>query len=148
MRIEDLNRPVLALDDAHPAKQFLNAFIDCRANCCGRELGQGDEKPVDQEWVSSTDGRRWMFSGFAYAFLALDFELEGFLESAPFLAAETGMARDLPMLRRMLNECAEAALLCDNHEIVEMTAQIQRMFDLWDDYVSFRKASSPDGPER
>ena len=138
MRIEDLNRPVLGLDDSHPARKFLEAFIDCRSNCVGRELGQDGEQPIDQEWISSTDGRKWTFSGFAYAFLALDFELE----SAPFLVAETGVARDLPMLRLMMDECAQAARQNGNHEIVELTNQVQHMFNLWDEHVSFRKATS------
>jgi hypothetical protein len=139
MRIEDLNRRVLELDDSHPARRFLEAFIDCQSDCLGRELGFDGQTPVDQEWTSATDGRKWTFSGFAYAFLALDFELESFLESAPFLVAETGAARDVPMLRLMIGECAQAARQDGNSEIIELTNQVQQMFDLWDEYVGFRK---------
>ncbi len=140
MYIEEMNRPVLAMDDAHPAKKFLEAFIDCRLDCCGRELDLGGQKPIDQQWSSLTDGRTWTFSGFAYAFLAFDIELDGFLQSAPYLTpSETDAAQHLPLLRLMMHECAQAARQSGNSEILELTDQVLQMFNLWDEYISFRK---------
>ena len=72
MDIEDENEPVWKLDDSHPATRFLDAFFDCRSNCCGRELDFDGQKPIDQEWIFSTDGRKWTFSGFAYTVIAFD----------------------------------------------------------------------------
>jgi hypothetical protein len=139
-RFENMNRRILALDDEHPAKKFLAAFIDCRENCVGREIDFGDgEPPVEQAWVSATDGRRWTFSGFAYAFLSLDFELETWLTGAPFLVrSQTGQARTLALLRQLMTECAQAARESGNQEIVELTDMIQNMFDLWEQYAAFR----------
>src|ERR1700674_3550137 len=85
IHIESMNRPVLELDDAHPAKKFLSAFMDCRMNCSERELEIGDQTPIDQAWASASDGRVWTFSGFIYSFICFDIELDGFLQSAPDL---------------------------------------------------------------
>lgn len=101
MRIEDLNRPVLALDDAHPAKRFLIAFIECLENCVGQELGLGEDPPIDQQWTSAVDGRTWKFSGFAYMFLAFDIALDGFLTDARHLtASEIVQPRSCPSSAR------------------------------------------------
>src|SRR5882672_7714806 len=83
MRDEKYNPLVLALDDSHPAKRFLEAFLDCRADCVGRQHDFNGQVPIDQSWTSSTDGRVWTFSGFAYAFLSLDLLLDEFHQSAP-----------------------------------------------------------------
>jgi hypothetical protein len=140
LHIERLNRPVLALDDAHPAKRFLTEFIECRANCVGRELGSDEDMPIDQAWTSSLDSKVWTFSSFAYRILAFDIELDGFLESAPYLtASETGAARELPIYRSLMHECAEAARQSDNSEILELTDHVLEMLGLWDQYLSFRK---------
>jgi len=140
MRIESKNRAVLALDDSHPAKQFVDAFIDCRMSCAGRELDLGGQVPIDQEWTSASDGRVWTFSGFVYAFICFDIELDGFLQSAPSLTpSEVGAVRKLPVLRSMMNECAEAARQGGNSEILELTNQVLEMLGLWEEYLDFRK---------
>ena len=138
--IEKLNRPILKLNDSHPAKKFLSAFIDCRTDCAGRELGFAGRVPIEQEWKSATDGRVWTFSGFIYAFICFDIELDGFLQNAGNLTpSEIAAARELPRLRSMMNECAEAARQSGNGEILELTDQVLEMLSLWKEYLSFRK---------
>jgi hypothetical protein len=140
MRNEDLNPCVLALDDSHPAKKFLLAFIECRDNCVGLELGPNE--PIDQEWTSSSDGRLWTFSAFAYIFLSLDFALDDFHNSAPSpTESDTKWLWDVPRLKSLMNECAQAARQSGNDEIRELTDQVLEMLDLWDAYLNFRQAT-------
>jgi len=139
MQIENVNRPVLALDDSHPAKRFVEAFIDCRMNCAGRELDLGGQVPIDQAWTSVSDGRVWTFSGFIYEFICFDIELDGFLQGVPNLTpSEIAAARRLPLLRLMMNECGEAARQSGNREILELTDQVLEMLSFWEQYLSFR----------
>ncbi len=139
--IESMNRPVLELDDAHPAKRFLSAFMDCRMNCSERELEIGDQTPIDQAWTSASDGRVWTFSGFIYSFICFDIELDGFLQSAPdFTPSEIAASREVPRLRSMMDECAGAARQGGNSDILELTDQVLEMLGLWEEYLSFRKA--------
>ena len=139
MAIEEENAPVFDLDRSHPARKFLKAFIDCQSDCAGCELGdRGD--PIDQEWMSSTDGRRWTFSGFVYAVICFDIVLGGFLENAAYLTeSEVCAADQLPTLRLMMQECAAAARQNSNQQIVGMIHQVQEMLNLWDAYLDFRK---------
>ena len=140
MRTEELNEPIFDLDDSHPAKRFLEAFVDCLANCVTRELGLDGRRPIDQEWKSASDGRTWTFSGFAYAFLSFDIVLDGFLtNAASLMPSEVWAAERLPLLRSMVNECAQAARQDGNSEILELTDQVRGMLDLWEQYLSFRK---------
>jgi len=140
MHIESMNRPVLALDDVHPAKRFLSAFIDCRVNCVGRHHGLGGQVPIDQAWISASDGKVWKFSEFAYKALSFDIELDGFLTKACYLTeSETFAAQQMPLLRSMMNECGEAARHSGNKEIVELTDQVLEMLGLWEQYLNFRK---------
>jgi hypothetical protein len=140
MRVESKNLAVLTLDDSHPAKRFVEAFIDCRMSCAGRELDLGGQVPIDQAWTSASDGRVWTFSGFVYGFICFDIELDGFLQSAPTLTpSEVGAVRKLPVLRSMMNECAEAARQSGNSEILELTNQVLEMLGLWEEYLDFRK---------
>ena len=138
MRIAEMNRRIMELDSSHPAKRFLNAFSGCQSDCVGCELGIDGEKSIDQEWTSSTDGRRWTFSGFAYAFLALDFALDEFVEGVPFVGSETGTAQNISSLRTMMIECADAARRSGNNEILGLTSQVLQMLDRWEEYSSFR----------
>ena len=140
MGIEDENGPVLELDRSHPARRFLEAFIDCLSNCVGRHYGFDGQIPIDQEWTSSTDGRKWTFSGFAYAFLSFDIVLDGFLQGVPHLTeSEAAATEELPKLRLMMDECAQAARQDRNSDILELTDQVQRMLGLWDEYLGFRQ---------
>jgi hypothetical protein len=139
MRVESKNRAVLMLDDSHPARRFVEAFIDCRMSCAGRELDLDGQVPIDQAWTSSSDGRVWTFSGFIYAFICFDIELDGFLTNARSLTeSETTAARQIPLLRSMMDECAAAARQSGNDEILELTDQVLEMLDLWEAYLNFR----------
>ncbi|HEX4147184.1 MAG TPA: hypothetical protein VHY91_27045 [Pirellulales bacterium] len=146
--IESMNRPVLELDDAHPAKRFLTAFMDCRMNCSERELDIGDQVPIDQTWTSATDGRTWTFSGFIYSVICFDIVLDGFLQGVPYpTESETASAQEVPRLRLMMNECAQAARQCGNNEILDLTDQVQGMFNLWEEYLDYRKGMITRGRE-
>lgn len=135
-----MNHLVMKLDDAHPAKKFLSAFIDCKANCVGRHHGLDGRRPIDQEWTSPSDGTRWTFSGFAYAFLSLDIDVDSFLVSAPSQTEQsTTNTWNLPLLRSLMNECEQAARQSGNAEIVELTDQVQRTFNLWEHFLGSRE---------
>ena len=138
MRNEDLNPCVLALDNSHPAKQFLLAFIECRDDCVGLELGP--DEPIDQEWKSLTDDRVWTFSGFAYEFLSLDLLFDDFHQRVPCPnEANFNWPWNLPRVKSLMNECAEAARQSGNTEILELTDQVLEMLSLWEQYLSYRK---------
>ena len=135
-RFEAMNRRILDLDDAHPAKKFLRAFIECREDCVGRELGSGGQVPIEQTWLSAVDGKRWTFSDFAYAFLSRELALDEIVTGTPFEPGlRSRLPKELPPVRQMLTECAQAARENGNDEIVELTDQVQRMFDLWEEYA-------------
>jgi hypothetical protein len=147
--IESSNRPIMALDNAHPAKRFLTAFIACKNDCVGYEIGYEGADPIDQEWWSASEGKNWTFSEFAYKALSFTIELDGLLNNADFLTeSETVAARQLPRYRTLMNECAEAAQREGNSEIVEMTDQVKEMLNLWDAYLDFRKGMVAKGGDR
>jgi hypothetical protein len=103
MHDEILNPRVLALDDSHPVKRFLLAFIECRGNCVG--LALDPDEPIDQEWESFSDGRVWTFSGFAYAFLSLDIALDDFHHRIPCPTdSSTNWPWNLTRLRSLMHE--------------------------------------------
>ena len=140
MRVESKNRAVLTLDDSHPAKRFVEAFIDCRMSCAGRELDLGGQVPIDQAWTSTTDGKVWTFSGFMYSFICFDIELDGFLQNVPNLTpSEVAASKELPRLRKMMNECEAAARQTGNNDILELTDQVLEMLGHWEEYLSYRK---------
>jgi hypothetical protein len=140
MRTESLNRRVLKLDGAHPAKKFLRAFIDCKINCVGRHHDWNGQVPIEQEWKSATDGMVWTFSGFAYTFLSLDIVLDGFLENAQNLTASERFAlQHIPRLQQLMEECAQAAQQDGNRDILELTDQVMTMLGLWKQYLAFRQ---------
>jgi len=140
MRTEELNEPIFDLDDSHPAKRFLDAFIECKSDCVGRQYDFEGQSPIEQRWRSASDGRPWTFSGFAYGYLSRDIVLDGFLDNIPYLTeSETADAEQLPAMRTLMNECADAARQSGNSEILELTDQVLQMLDLWQQYLSFRK---------
>ncbi len=138
MRSEGLNSRVLALDDSHPAKKFLSAFMECRSNCVGLEIDP--DEPIDQQWQSVSEDRVWTFSGFAYTFLSLDIDLDDFHQRNP---SSTELNSDwpwnVPRLRCLMLECAEAARQSGNDEILELTDQVLEMLGLWEEYLKFRR---------
>jgi hypothetical protein len=140
MRTESLNRRILKMADAHPAKKYLRAFIDCKRDCVGLDHDWGGQVPIEQEWRSATDGRVWTFSAFAYSFLSLDIVLDGFLENARnFTASEEFAFQQIPRLRQRMQECAQAAEHDHNRDILELTDQVMTMLSLWEQYLDFRK---------
>lgn len=143
MDIESLHRRVLECDDSHPAKRFLQAFLHCKQICVGRHYDFNGQEAVEQTWTSSTDGRTWTFSGFAYAFLSLDIVLDGFLEDARVLtSSEIDALRQVPVLQTMMEECAEAADYCGNGVVHELSEQVLKMLRLWQEYLDYRKEVS------
>ena len=73
-------------------------------------------------------------------FLCFDIELDGLLQNAPNLTpSETAAARELPLLRSMMQECAQAARQSGNSEILDLTDQVVEMLSLWEHYLSFRQ---------
>ena len=140
MHIKRLNRPVFKLDDAHPAKRFLSAFMECRSDCVGRELDPPGQVPIDQEWKSASDGRVWTFSAFAYGVLSFDIELDGYLTNAPSLTESEKLDREhLPLHRSLMSECADVARQSGNREILELTDQVLEMLGLWEEYLTYRQ---------
>ncbi len=140
MDIERLNQRVFELDDAHPAKRFLCAFIECRSECVGRELDPPGQVPIDQEWKSASDGRLWTFSAFAYGALSFDIELDGFITTAPdWTESEEWALEQLPRFHSLMDECACAAKQCGNTDCLELVDEVVRMLNLWDEYLSYRK---------
>ena len=138
--IEIKNAPILDLDDSHPAKRFLNAFMECRENCAGRELDLGGQDPVDQAWESAIDGSTWRFSDFVYANLCFTIVLEGFLTNAERLT-DAEIATRKRRYRGFSDDGGvhDTARQCKNGEILDLTNQVQQLLNLWEQYLSFRE---------
>jgi len=142
MHIRKFNRKLFALDDLHPAKKFLTAFIRCRRNCVGRHHTFDGQESIDQEWISSTDRKTWRFSEFAYKVLAFDVELDGYINDAPTLTeSELQVLQQLPRLRCLMHECADAATRDGNTKIVELTQQVLELLDRWEECTRARERS-------
>ena len=136
--IEELNRQVMLLENSHSAKRFLCAFDQCLADCVGCELDLY-EAPIDQEWISTTDGKTWRFSAFAYKYLAFDIVLDGFINNAPqWTNSEKSAIKDLPRYRLLMDECARAARQCDNTDCLELVEIVVNMLKQWQAYLDFR----------
>ena len=66
--------------------------------------------------------------------------LEGFLEnSASLTESEKSAAQEIPVLRSLMDECAQAAQQDGNRDILELTDQVMTMLSLWEQYLSFRQ---------
>jgi hypothetical protein len=147
MYVVEINRPLFDLPDTHPAKLFLLAFIECREQCVGRHHDWTGEVPIEQEWFSETDGRHWTFSGFAYSFLAIDVELDGYLANASqVIEEERFVIGCLPRLRTLMGECAVAARTADNQPVLQLVDLVVTMLDLWERAI--RHAANQSGGER
>ena len=53
--------------------------------------------------------------------------------------SETAAVQHIPMLRSLMEECADAASKDGNSEILELTDQVMIMLSLWEQYLSYRK---------
>ena len=103
IRLLRLNRRVFDLDDVHPAKRFLIAFMRFRGECLEREADPPGLTPIDQQWQSPTDDREWSFSEFTRQYLSGDIELDGFLTSAPdWTESERKSLERLPRYRALM----------------------------------------------
>jgi hypothetical protein len=148
MYLEELNRPVFDLDDAHPAKRFLTAFVECRTDCVGREIAPPGDA-IDQKWQSDSDGRAWTFSAFAYGYLAFDIELDGFMTAAPRLTeSEIWAIEQLPRFHLLMSECAAAATQCGNIDCLQLVKMVLNMLILWGEYLDFRKETISRDPRK
>ena len=136
MRIRELNQQLFELPTSHPARRFLDSFIQCRAQCVGKEL---ESPSVDQEWVSTHDGAIWHFSKFAYVFLSFDIELDGWLTNAPIrTTSEQQMLNGLGTMRHLLSECKSAAEQENSRKIVDLVVQVEEVVDLWEKCILVR----------
>src|SRR5262245_23017116 len=141
MHVERLNQPLFLLPREHIARQFLEAFIDCRINCVGREISyRGEAKgPIDQEWFSSTVNEMRRFSDFAYEYLSFDIVLDGWLQGSPNLTNnELADLERIPHMRELMNECEDACLSARNKEVLALVRQVLSTLDLWDRCIRSR----------
>jgi hypothetical protein len=135
MHVYKLNKPLLSLPPEHPARQFLEAFVECRRNCAGRELDG-----IDQAWFSTTDGRNYQFSSFIYANISFDVELDGWLGATPQMTEnERHTLGEIAHMRTLVHECLDAADADHNAPVVDMCDQLLHMFDLWQHCIEYRQ---------
>lgn len=135
----DLNRPIFELDDEHPAKAFLLKFLDCLEQCMGKQYPPPLGINVEQEWWSAILGREFTFSGFVYAYLAFDVELDGWLSGDPARTeSEQATLAALPKLRALMGECGEAARRDDNQPILQMIETVTETLRLWEECILAR----------
>jgi hypothetical protein len=140
MNVHKLNREVLNLPEAHPARRFLCAFMECRRDCIGLEAS---DEPIDQEWFSESSGEKWSYSKFAYKFLAFDVVLDGWLTHAAHRTSNEQHCLDqLVRWRELLGECQVAAECDSNRAILPIIRQVLRMFDLWEQCILARDAAT------
>jgi hypothetical protein len=130
--VRSMNRPLFDLSDEHPARRFLEAFVECRKCCIGLELDWPDRKGIDQQWHSEVDRQDWKYSSFAYRFLAFDIRLDGWLENSPELTQdEKSDLERLPYLHALIRECRAAAVKDHNIEMVLAASEVEEVLDLW-----------------
>jgi hypothetical protein len=134
VHIYAINKAVFQLAAEHPARRFLEAFIECRMECVGKEV-----EGIDQEWFSQTDLRTHRFSSFTYEHLAFDVELDGFLQNAKqTTVSELRALKAIPHMEALVEECESAASQDCNAPVVTMCKNVLKMLTLWRQYISFR----------
>jgi hypothetical protein len=139
MSIEKHNKAIFALPAEHPARRFLEQFIDCRDHCVAREIGTPDNPPIEQTWDSQVEGRRYAFSSFAYKYLAFDVVLDGWLTSAPGMTdTERDILEMLPTVRSLLAECHNAATKEGNIAILPLLGKVKIILDLGEKCITSR----------
>jgi len=136
MHVHRLNAPLFALDIHHPARRFLEAFVDCRTECVGKELDG-----VDQEWWSDATNRTQAFSSFAYEHLSFDIELDGWLSNVPSLTeSEQKVLETISGIQSLMNECRQAAINDRNDIVIELVDKVLHMLQLWKECIDVRLA--------
>jgi hypothetical protein len=134
MYTEKINKPIFDFEPTHPARRFLDAFIECRKNCVGREL-----EGIDQEWFSESERCIRRFSSFAYEWLSFDIELDGWLQNAKEMTASERRALEtIPQMRGIIEDCRQAAVDDENADAVNMCDEVLRMSELWEECINYR----------
>jgi len=127
MHIHRLNKPLFELDVGHPARRFLESFVECRKKCVGRELDG-----VDQQWWSTTENQIKTFSSFAYEHLAFDIELDGWLSNSTELTdSERAALNAISHIESLMLECRETAQIDNNPVVVELVDLVLYTMELW-----------------
>jgi hypothetical protein len=130
-----LNKPIFGFPESHPARRFLEAFLECRSHCVGREL-----EGIDQEWTRKRDGKRDFFSWFAYRVIAFDIELDNWLQMPPqFTNSERLCLAGISESIADVQECKAAAIADSNHAVVELCDVALNMFQLWIESIEYRR---------
>ncbi len=139
MHSDRLNAPLLRLESSHPARLFLEAFLECQRDCLGQQYPPPTGKGIDQQWYSHQLGREYSYSEFMYERIAFDITLDGWLTNSPFLTeSEKALLIQIPQMKSLLFECLEAARSSNNHEILPLVNQTLQMLDLWEKCIRVR----------
>ncbi len=126
MHIFRLNKPIFGYAPDHPARRLLEAFVECRTNCVGKEIDG-----VDQEWFSETDMRTHKFSSFAYAWLSFDIELDGWpCEASELTDSEEGAPNAIPRMARLMAVSKSADLSENTSEREAMLKELLHIMAL------------------
>lgn len=147
-QVDRLSRRILgAFPDDHPAVRALRIHVEARRVCVGREIEYPDEEhlPIEQTWISQTDGRRWTFSQFAYSYIAFDLVIGGWLPEPdgkiqPF---EAEFLKELSRLRQLLDECDEAAQADKNDRVAPLIVKAREFFDAYEAAIVARVGPNP-----
>lgn len=116
-------RLVRTFPSDHPAKDLLIRHSQCRKNCAGREIAWPKQQPIEQEWFSITEQRKFTFSGLIYGFICFNADYQGWTQTAPpeRLRDEDHWAiKQLPRMIALVNECKAAATKNKNAEILKL----------------------------
>jgi hypothetical protein len=133
MKVHKFNRPLFSLPKSHPARKFLEAFIQCGKECIGREIAAVPEDEIDQKWFSQIDKREWRFSEFAYTYLSFDVVLDGWLNNdVEMTASERRVLDALPRLRTLLSECETTVREEHNIALLPLIFEVRHLLDLWE----------------
>lgn len=141
MKIHPENKPLLKLPALHPARVALNAHLEARIECVGREIpwpGMAEE-PIEQRWFSQIDQRNWTFSGFAYSFISFSLILDGWLsKSTNPDPCENAFLSEVSRLRGLLAECEQAAREAGNRRVIPLIEKARRFFDAYEESIRTR----------
>ena len=142
-RIYPANYPLLdRYGEKHPAVRALQLHGEACDFCVGKEIywPQFKNEPVDQLWFSATRHKEQSFSAFAYEFLSYDLVLDGWLDLPPQPTASetTFLVKGLPLMRRLLNECQEAASVDGNTRILPLIQKAVEFVNTYEDALIVR----------
>ena len=136
---------ILQLPESHPARRGLLALYRCRVECVGREIrwiGR-EHEAVDQAWLSQTDGRKWLWSHFLYAYISVSRpgELEGWLAQPAgeqLVESERRCLDNLLRLLLMVSECEQAAAAEGNQKVLDMIPLVREVFACFEQAIHLR----------